>query len=681
MGWNVKKSRGRIEQSDHYRFLIEIPLFQQVPASSQAFAYFLRKISLVHFRHSQIIYSPGDEQTHVYLVREGEIHILMKAAGRNTRVIASQGRGSLFGEVSYLSGEPHSTTAMAVLDSSVYLIPGKELIRLMEEEPSVGQALSRTLSRRLYSNLHAVPESPTRIFSVVYPENPRRGSLIARRLAGALARENPLPIVLISMNTARLEKHKHGVRITKLMERWQTLRLSDIKKALGSKDEPFDMLDGDAILEEWTSNRKFLDFVATLLGFLKRYYSVIIVDAEMDIHHPIISRFISQSDRCIFIRSLQEYHPGDEANPWNQTIHNYREKNLDQQDQFLTVTDEPYSARLSMSDLQLLDPIIRESSTIYKTHVRLKSESPDSLLEGGDATLNRCVDRLARRINGSSRGISLGGGGARSFAHLGVLQIMEEEGIEFDAVSGASMGAVIGAGYALGMPVKEIIEHLRILLPNARSVLDQQLPFVSFFKGKRINTIIEKVFSGIHFEDTEIPFFCNGTDLKYGKSIVFQRGPLAPALHASVSIPALFPPVPVDDYLIVDGSVLNGVPGDILKKRGFNHIIGVNVTPMVDPLGSEIRLQQREGVIRAVYKYISIPPILRVVTRSISIQGNALMQYELKNMDLVIHPSVEEFDLFDFKKIDAIIEKGREAAIVNMAAIREALSRREADQT
>lgn len=650
-------------------------LFRDIPLNSQAFKAFLKKIQLARFKRNEIIYRPGDTQSEVFLVREGEIHIKSGSDG-DGRLLSVQGRGSLFGEVSYLSGEPHSTTTIAILDSAVYVIPGDALIKLMQDEPSVGGALATILSRRLYDNLKTDRESPARIYTLIYPENPARGKLIARHLARALSSENPAPIILLCMNPGRDEPQRKQIEIKKLLDRWNRLSIGEIRTMLQEDSEPFDIINAEDLFQEWKSWERTVDHLPNILGLLKKYYSVILVDSKPDPDNLLLQKVVTQSDRIIFIRSMNEPNRDENRDPWMRVIHHCRQHQEGLLDRAITVTDEPHARGIRISDIHRLDTFIKESSIIYKTHYRLKSISPDSLSEDYDPILKRNIERLARYLSGTSRGLSLGGGGARSMAHIGVLQILEQEDIEFDAISGSSMGAIIGAAYAMGYSADEIAEQIRKRIPNSSYILDKNLPALSFFRGIKIRNLLADFFKDTTFEELQIPFYCNGSDLRSGKSIVFQKGLLVPALQASLSIPGFFPPVQWEDYTIVDGSVLNNIPGDILRKRGINRIIGINVTPNIDPTATEMGLTKSRGFVKGVYDYLSLPPILKIVTRSIAIQGLALQSHTTRDLDFVLHPNLEGFELFEFHHLDKIIDRGRQSAIVNMASIREALTRK-----
>jgi len=282
-------------------------------------------------------------------------------------------------------------------------------------------------------------------------------------------------------------------------------------------------------------------------------------------------------------------------------------------------------------------------------------------------------------LSGSSRGLALGGGGARAFAHVGVLEVLEQEGMDFDGVAGSSMGAIIGAAHAMGKSAQEIHRLLHQILPDSAAILDKTLPLVSFFRGRRLNRAILRGFGDARFEELQLPFVCNAVDLKSGNQILFDSGFLATALRGSVSLPGVFPPLKLGDYDIVDGGVINNLPGDILREKGYAIILGLNATPMTDIRSSQTEVRPETGAfgfLRGLRKYLELPPILGIMYRSIAMEGRELMRFRKDTFDLVLEPDVAEFDIFDFQEIDRIVDRGREEALKHLPELRATLQAR-----
>lgn len=232
------------------------------------------------------------------------------------------------------------------------------------------------------------------------------------------------------------------------------------------------------------------------------------------------------------------------------------------------------------------------------------------------------------------------------------------------------MGAVIGALYAMGATANDIRKMIEKYLPRSEVILDKNIPTVSFFKGKKLNTLLNNVFKDLRIEELDIPFYCTATDLVTGKMIVFDRGFIDFALRCSVSLPGIYPPIKFGEYVLIDGSVINNLPGEFLKEKGYNKILGINVTPLVDPISSQTEIEKEKGL-KGVYEYFSLPPILNIINRSVSIQGRELLKYQLQFFDYILQPDITEFGLFDFHFRDQIIEKGRIEALEKLPKLKE----------
>jgi predicted acylesterase/phospholipase RssA/CRP-like cAMP-binding protein len=195
------------------------------------------------------------------------------------------------------------------------------------------------------------------------------------------------------------------------------------------------------------------------------------------------------------------------------------------------------------------------------------------------------VARVARLVSGNGTGLVLGGGGARGFAHLGVWRALAELGIEVDAIAGASMGAALGAGMALQTAADELTALAAELFHD---LLDYTVPVVSLIKGERITRNLTHALGDLDIRDLWLPFACVSTNLTRSALQVHDSGGLATAVRASVAIPGILPPVPMDGDLLVDGGVLNNLPADVLRAtRTVGTVIAVDLSPASGPRASE----------------------------------------------------------------------------------------------
>ncbi|MEN6408549.1 MAG: patatin-like phospholipase family protein [Anaerolineaceae bacterium] len=181
----------------------------------------------------------------------------------------------------------------------------------------------------------------------------------------------------------------------------------------------------------------------------------------------------------------------------------------------------------------------------------------------------------ARRI-----GLALGGGGARALAHIGVLKVLVQAEIPIHLISGTSMGAILAAAYAVGYSPQEM-EARALEFSSMRSMMrlvDIHPPRRGLMQGNRVRSYLANLLGEQRrIEDLRFPLGLNAVDLISAQEIIFTRGPLLPAVLASMSVPGLFAPVEMDGYRLVDGGVLNNVPVNIARQLGADVVIAVDV--------------------------------------------------------------------------------------------------------
>jgi NTE family protein len=590
-------------------FFQHIPLFRSLSESPAEMEELLHSSRMLTVRRGEYLFRRGDLSDRIYIVHSGEIGIY-----RGDTLVALQRRGSICGEVSLLSGSGHSSSAKAMFDSSVVVIPGSSFVRLIESVPSVGRELIRILSERFRGALDAPAGlQPGRICSVQYPEHEERSGRLVYSLARAVLEEGHSAVILTLNERSPLIFEKDRNLIEQL-QRPKSTRSSDLPVILNL--EP--LLAGD----ETNQLRLTLH---DLISGLRRTFDLILVDLACRPSAAVQVVLDDSDERLIFYRKDR---------PVRSSGRVICEKNID--------------GRERPGEL----PVFQGLNT--------------------DPAVNPAMRRLARQLLQKMRGLCLGGGGARALAHAGCIEVFEEHGLEFDAVSGCSMGAVIGALYALQLPAKEIRRMIGRYLYHSDVILDKSLPFVSFFRGRRMSALLSSVFRGIRIEEMPLPFFCNAVDLKSGQMVMFDSGWLDFALRCTVSLPGIFPPVEWKGRTLVDGSVINNLPGEILRQNGMSHVVGINVSPVADPLSARTGVNRREGL-KGVYRFVNLPPILKIVTRSISVANRELLKFRLNDFDFLLNPEVSSFDLFDFHRQSEILQAGYDEAIRQLDGLHRAL--------
>ncbi|GAY10278.1 cyclic nucleotide-binding and patatin-like phospholipase domain-containing protein [Pseudonocardia sp. N23] len=189
--------------------------------------------------------------------------------------------------------------------------------------------------------------------------------------------------------------------------------------------------------------------------------------------------------------------------------------------------------------------------------------------------------RLARHIAGTARGLVLGGGGMRGFAHLGVMRAFDDAGVDVDAVAGTSIGAIMAGLRAGGLDHAGRLETSVNAMVRQGSMVPATLPLVSYSSARKVTRLLHDVpVFRWDIEDLWLPFFCISASLGHAREVVHDRGPAWRAIRASISLPGVYPPVPHDGDLLVDGGVLNNVPVDVMTARlRGGRVVAVDLAP------------------------------------------------------------------------------------------------------
>jgi len=253
-------------------------------------------------------------------------------------------------------------------------------------------------------------------------------------------------------------------------------------------------------------------------------------------------------------------------------------------------------------------------------------------------------------------GLALSGGAARGLAHVGVLRVLQKEGIPIDMIAGTSAGAVMGAAYAWSQDtVRMTKDALDAGWKRMAPLIDPSIPKTGFIKGKKIQDLISNYIGGnIKFSDLKIPFACVATDIDTGEEIVIDSGLVPEALRASISIPGIFTVVKREGRYLVDGGLTTPVPVEVVRCMGADFIIAVNVSPDVAVRMGKSNKQRVEAR--------KEPNIFQVIMQSIYITTYSLARNSLENADIVIEPDLSRIGAGDFNKARELITRGRRAA-------------------
>jgi NTE family protein len=271
------------------------------------------------------------------------------------------------------------------------------------------------------------------------------------------------------------------------------------------------------------------------------------------------------------------------------------------------------------------------------------------------------IARLARLLTHRGVGLVLSGGGARGFAHLGVIRALREARVPIDFVGGASIGGIIAAGAAMGWSDEEMRRRYQRSFVDTNPVNDYTFPFVALTRGLKVTRLLRHEFGDTLIEDLRTPFFCVSANLTTGRTLEHRQGRLWEALRASVAIPGVLPPVFHGEDVLVDGAAINNLPVDVMKNHAPGFVIGSDV-------GSD-------RPFTADYEAAEQPPFWRLfanlrggkrinifqILMRAGMIGSDLTALAQRDMaDIILKPTLADVDLLNWQAFERAIEFGYE---------------------
>jgi EmrB/QacA subfamily drug resistance transporter len=275
-----------------------------------------------------------------------------------------------------------------------------------------------------------------------------------------------------------------------------------------------------------------------------------------------------------------------------------------------------------------------------------------------EAEFGADIARTARRLSGTSVGIVLSGGGARAFSHIGVLKELTAAGVTIDRVAGVSMGAMIGALFAMGHDADEIDAICFDEWIRRRPLSDLAVPRHSLIRGERFLSMLHRSFGTRLIEELPRSFICGSAELRSGRLEIARHGPLWEAVSFSICLPVIAPPQVRGREMFVDGSLVSNLPVKAMADMGEGPIIAVDVKAAFE--------RQNHGP--AAPRSSRPPKLGETLTRVLLLGSENTSEAARRHADLVIRPQVEGVGLLEFHQLDTAREAGR-------AAAREALER------
>ena len=245
-------------------------------------------------------------------------------------------------------------------------------------------------------------------------------------------------------------------------------------------------------------------------------------------------------------------------------------------------------------------------------------------------------------------GLALGGGAARGFAHIGVIQVLEEAGIRPQLVVGTSAGSLVAALYASGKSGTELA--MLALGMDESAITDWAFPGRGVIRGEALARYVREQTGGLSIEKMKLPLGIVATDLDSGQAILFQRGDPGVAVRASSAVPAVFQPVKIGEREYVDGGLVSPVPVRFARAMGAELVLAVDISS--PPEG------QATG------------DAMRLLLQTFAIMGKSINHFELRDADVVLRPKLNGVGSADFAARQRTIMAGREAALAALPELR-----------
>ncbi len=667
------------------RYLRSHPLLAPVPA--YALRRLIAQAALDEYPKGTVIYRAGMPCEAVYLIISGRCESMLPGDVLD----AVFGPGDAAGARELLNNEPYRTTVSVATHSYLLRIPAAELERLFVTRPSVAGRFSAALAGRL--------GEPGWHFGVGgWLGSPPVAPPLRRHRAGRKTRSRVVALASLGGERAghRVEQARSlAAALRPLVPEGETLLVvlenSGHAPSLGQWPELTSRcsgLDGEFCLARYVDEREGAApelristrgnveearFIAPLLSHLAKHFDDVLLHLSAELPGPVVREGIIQSDLAyLFLRQTS----GEL----------YQLKLL-----LRELAGEPMA---HLRPVIYLDPAIstdevealcqREGCPVH-AFVR---DAPLIGSTGGPPSAAFALHqrRLAREIARKRLGIAFSSGGAKGLAHVGVIQVLEENGIEVDVVAGSSMGAYVGAIWAYGH-TGEAMERIARELEGRWGLfrlIDPVWPRRGFIRSARIGRRLKRSIGECGFGELLRPLRVVATHLETMERVVFSSGEVIPAVEASIAMPGVCVPVTMGGETYIDGGIADPLPVDVLVEAGIERIIAVNTIPTPEQLrravdesrGSNPVLRSRAGLLPYLNRhlnYFARGNILDTMFRSTHGVQMRLAAAACREADLVLRPVASDARWHDFTNPGKYIALGRKVAQAELPAIRKLL--------
>ena len=623
-------------------------------------------------KKNEIVLREGEVGDGLYVVVSGRLQAYSAARGHGERIFARYCSGDWFGEMPLLSGETNWASVRALNDSVLLKIPREAFETMLARSPQLATAFTRRMGERIKQVLEEKSRANVSTIISLFSAVPGAGkTLFATNLVASLAQETGEPVLLLDFSGRLGGKALMQCRPVEISSRLELDRLI-VRQAHGY----------DQLCLKLSSAEREGRLIAPLLGTLIKRYKFVLVDLP-NLTGPSVFECMIQSDQIYVVAKNEDEHL-TRTRLLLEDLRNHEQLVSTKARVILTAVGAacvPYVEHAQHCVGQEISYLLR---WISGSEIIESVDGVPYVLRRPMEPYSIAVRRIARAMGNVQVGLVFSAGGARGLAHIGVIRVLERAGITVDVVAGSSMGALIAGAWATGRTADEL-EALAMQIKGRRAflkLLSPVFPGAGVVRGYGVSKFLRTIVDDLTFDDTVIPVKIIATDLNTIEEVVYERGKLADAIRASISIPGIFRPVADMGRALIDGGLANPVPVGVLARTGISRIIAVNTFP-----NAEMMCQYRQTLIKGMIKAVernapmhetgalfdTPTSIIKLYMRFLNAVQSRSAHEACAKADVIISPSVPDGFWYDFYNPERYIRRGEQAAEAALPEIKELL--------
>ena len=639
-------------------FLQKIPLFSSIPRDQ--LHEIAEQFKPVFSEKGDIICRMGDPGDSMYIIKSGSVGVYSEQEGSEI-FIAALHRGEFFGELALLTGNPRIATVKVILDAHLYRLDKDSFDQLMQKSPSIALYLTRHYAHRFaVSNQYTLNEPLPNFFAVMSTHHGLGKSHFIYSLSYHLVAESNKKVLIVEL----------GKKVSKKLENYglEGSRCPDPELI-----DSFPRQYSDILNEAWF--RHSCGFMVFLLPKIRddRYWE------QMEKNLPLLMDLLMKHFQFVLFSIPTEPGPLDErvlrlCDRVLLLMKNTRDA-LPEVKEKVSYIGNLCGERLDrikagVSHLQgergIPRDVLGAELGLAETPAVWVHKTASALADKIDTEKRFPVQApraLARELGRVRLGLVLGAGGARGWAHLGVIKVLEEEGIHIDMIAGSSIGALVGCAYAktasIKASIKMTIDEFPTKFQAKKKIFDYTIPIHGIIRGAKVLRMMRKGLQNADFLDLLIPLYVMAVDFHTGEEVLIEKGDVSEAVRASMSIPGIMNPALHGGRWMLDGGLLHPVPVDVLIQKGADIIIAVCV----------------EG--RKYQRFMAIgrsPSIIDVLSRTISIIHSQATGDFAQKADIVLYPELYEYQWDEFHRGNELMRAGAEVCRKHIDEIKQLIA-------